>query len=433
MRMPSVALVAGSLLLLHACVGDNPTSASPDPTPDGGATCPAPQNACGGRCVAPDDITACGTACTACAAPSGGSVTCDGTCKPACPPGLTQCGSACLSLEADPANCGRCGRSCGGETCAARTCKDKVVTTLAEGGGIAVGPTFVYVRTNVGFYYAPKIGGAPTPIADYATTNWNFSSTARAAGGVAIDGVSVYFSATNDNTAENGIHRWALAGGGVVQTPIIESSVLGADASIAVDGSTIVWLDPYRVRGCTACPTRSIDIQSGGLSEHVALHKDWIVWTNRATSAVNRCPRAACTQLETLVTVAQSPDAGLVRVHKDTVYWMDEDTVERGRIRSCAVTGCANPATLVKGQEGLKSFAIDDTGIYMTVEGGTTTPTGEIRVCRDLTAGCGMQLEVLAPAQPRPNVITLDGEAAYWTTLGVTSVTNSAGVRRVAK
>jgi hypothetical protein len=60
-------------------------------------TCAGGFHECGSACVANNDVATCGNRCLPCQAPTGGSVSCDGTgCQPACPMGKQICQGACI-------------------------------------------------------------------------------------------------------------------------------------------------------------------------------------------------------------------------------------------------------------------------------------------------------------------------------------------------
>jgi hypothetical protein len=90
-------------------------------TIDSGTQCAAPATVCGMSCVDtrndPGNCGACGKACVAGQACSGG------TCALACAGGATKCGDACSDTKVDPNNCGACGTKCGaGLVCSAGVC-----------------------------------------------------------------------------------------------------------------------------------------------------------------------------------------------------------------------------------------------------------------------------------------------------------------------
>jgi len=71
--------------------------------------CPTGWHACNGQCARNTSPATCGTSCTPCVAPQGGSVSCDGTrCVSSCPMLTHDCNGTCRSDNADDS----CGRLC---------------------------------------------------------------------------------------------------------------------------------------------------------------------------------------------------------------------------------------------------------------------------------------------------------------------------------
>ena len=89
----------------------------------GNCVCGSGTHLCESRCVSDTSVTLCGSSCTACAVPTGGSATCSGgVCGQSCPSGTSLCGSACIALTTT-AHCGACGRACTvGQSCSGGTC-----------------------------------------------------------------------------------------------------------------------------------------------------------------------------------------------------------------------------------------------------------------------------------------------------------------------
>jgi hypothetical protein len=100
----------------------------------GACQCTGGTHLCGGACVA-NDTNACGTGCVKCSAPTGGTVTCNGTsCVPACIAGQTNCNNVCVDEKSDPNHCGSCTNVCmSNQTCASGTCTGGGGTTVRIG------------------------------------------------------------------------------------------------------------------------------------------------------------------------------------------------------------------------------------------------------------------------------------------------------------
>ena len=91
----------------------------------GACQCTGGTHLCGATCVA-NDSSACGPSCTPCTAPTGGTVTCNGTsCVPSCNSGGDAiCSNVCVNESTDVGHCGACTTACSGATplCVSRSC-----------------------------------------------------------------------------------------------------------------------------------------------------------------------------------------------------------------------------------------------------------------------------------------------------------------------
>ena len=101
----------------------------------GVCSCATGTHLCAGSCVSDTAVTSCGSACTACAVPTGGSATCvGGVCGSACPAGTSACSGACVALTTGT-NCGACGVACGaGQTCSGGGCVGTTDAGIGDGG-----------------------------------------------------------------------------------------------------------------------------------------------------------------------------------------------------------------------------------------------------------------------------------------------------------
>lgn len=434
-------LVAGSWGMLGGCVGDDP-SLVPAGTLDGGGgdgpaalTCAPTQNACGGKCVEGNDLTACGASCTACTPPVNGLATCDGTCKTSCNGGFSACGMECRALKTDANNCGRCGRVCGTSCNDGQCAPIKVVDNLTDPQDLAVGVANVFVRTgsSAPLVQAPKIGGgSPTNVFD--PTGWTIAA------GPLLDDINLYFLGTNPG-AETRVFKRGI------------SSVLGSTAvapvagcnfgcGLAVLGDTYAWFDAYNLHTCKGACTTVYDETTGGQLQSLALTSTYAVWTNSTgNGSIFRCtlPECAMATRVPLFESGTNTSPSLIRVHKDVVYWLDNFIApgDKARVLSCPIAGCGGvPKVIAKGENEMKGLAVDDSGVYFTIEGDTANLAGVVKVCRDLGAGCGVGSEILADKQAQSGTIVLDATHAYWLNRGVSGGSAgpvAANLSRVAK
>ncbi len=115
----------------------------------------------------------CGGTCATCSTPTNATLDCSGTsCGFTCNAGFTACGNTCANLTggSDAANCGACGRSCLGGTCAAGICQPWVVAqppTTSLPQSIATDGTNVFWAdgTTNTVEQIPATGGTPIVLA----------------------------------------------------------------------------------------------------------------------------------------------------------------------------------------------------------------------------------------------------------------------------
>ena len=100
--------------------------------------CATGELSCAGRCTDPkNDAANCGS----CGKVCGGSLSCrNGQCAEACPSGQSDCGGVCLTLASDSANCGACGNACSaGRVCDGGACKCPSGQLFCGGACVDVG------------------------------------------------------------------------------------------------------------------------------------------------------------------------------------------------------------------------------------------------------------------------------------------------------
>jgi hypothetical protein len=289
---------------------------------------------------------------------------------------------------------------------------------------IAVGTTEVVARLEAGVVRVPKTGGIATPL--FAPAGWTF---APGSGGLAVVQDIVYFTAANPSAIQ-AVFTKPVAGVSDPTQKFPVPATFDEGAGLATDGASFFWFDQYAVGGCAGvnCST-DFDKPSGGVLMGGALDADYYLWTNNAgAKEVRRCARPGCPTIDALYTTTAESQPALITTHKGIAYWLDNDTqtAKKARVLACSAKGCANnPKTLVEGEFQMTGLAVDDGGVYFSVEGNTVTPDGVVKVCRDLVNGCGVASEILADKQPQPQGIALDGQFAYWINKGVNGGTGS--------
>jgi len=229
-----------------------------------------------------------------------------------------------------------------------------------------------------------------------------------------------------------------------------------ADGPLAVttDGTAVVWVEPTAVRSCPAAgcgPTAPAPLNGTPISQPVVdavgIDQTSVYWLS--STVVQRCARTGCADNETFATLP--PNAigawSALAVHAGIVY-----TETRTSVYQCPVGGCAQTPAAIFGRpdDWGTPFAVDDTGIFISVTGegygtyycpfGGCPPTigqplstpGGFRLAAaggvvymwdqqgNLTScpstGCPGGATSLATAQTALTSMSADASGVYWTT-----------------
>ena len=229
-----------------------------------------------------------------------------------------------------------------------------------------------------------------------------------------------------------------------------------ADGPIAVatDGAAVVWLESTAVRtcpvsGCGAAAPAPLNAEpiSDPVVDAVGIDQTSVYWLS--STLVQRCGRTGCAANETFATLP--PNAigawSQLAVHGGIVY-----TETRTSVYQCPVGGCNQTPTAIFGRpdDWGTPFAVDDTGIFISITGegygtyycpfGGCPPTigeplstpggkrlaavsgtvymwdqqGNITSCP--STGCPGGATSLAAAQTTLTSLGADASGVYWTT-----------------
>jgi hypothetical protein len=311
----------------------------------------------------------------------------------ACPPDA--------SFASDPANCGRCGRSCFGAACVAGSCTPEV---FATGDGGAVG----LAMDDAGVYVAAFNSGNVLKLDRTTGADAGLLATAQAApnevfvhegqvywtnyadpGGAVmtcptsgcalptavaplvalpvypwVDGTQLYFTSYSGNDVE----RCTLPGC-LDRAPI--GTVPGAHTMFVADGR--VWVTGYIGTGSLA----SMQIDGGDPFIHrsnapnargvfVTATDLWM--TIEGDDAVLRCPKTGT--CDGVAPFAFGVGPVTVAVDGGYVYWTNyaNAAAGTGSVARCPVTGCTTGGAeyIAIAQDGPWALAFDDRWVYWT-------------------------------------------------------------------
>jgi hypothetical protein len=277
--------------------------------------------------------------------------------------------------KSDPANCGRCGKSCLGGACADGACRPYAIAAkLTEYPiAIAVDATDVYWITNVGSIVTCPIGGCivPKPV---LTGQGSLSS-------IAIDDASVYFT------------------------------VFGTAAGSYKDGAVV------RVAKTGGAPTTLAQNQAkpGGIQTDATN----VYWTESDNpGAIDRCAKTGCNLAPTALASGATQPSG-TSMDGSSLYWGDQLS---GRLMK--VDKNAGPPTPLTSYQGtILGTAVDATNVYFA----QFDKAGRIvRTSKD-----GTSTVVLAEPETYSESVAVDDERVYWTTTtSVWSADKTTGQKR---
>ncbi len=301
---------------------------------------------CDGGCVNPSgDVLNCGGCGNACPFPSNSTPTCvDGSCGFVClltdAGALTGCGGACVNLNSDALNCGACGHSCLGGTCADGFCAVTTTVLLAQNpgsctefGGFALeAGTFYLSEDAVGnFGCSPPDGGEIIALQNVNGAGASVFSAPQYQPGQII--------------ADAGLIVWADYG--------ISGTYGGLDGGIVlaqIDGGsprTVVWGIPIRAA--------------------IALDSENVYWVEGyPTGRVMRASLSDGTSRQ----IGQSYNPTAVTVDSSFVYWADRGNLEfSGEIMRAPIDG-GSATSLATGQDEPTWVIVDSSNVYWLNSGG---------------------------------------------------------------
>lgn len=308
-------------------------------------------------------------------------------------------------LQTDADNCGRCGRSCGGDACEDGRCP---VRSLAATGnynyGLAADATHAYWTAGE----SSEPGGLPYSVSKVPTDGGDvvrlFESDEVAywhPSGIAIDDTLVYWTAL----WAGGIHQSGLDGSGLEQI-----ASMNKPTNIALAGETLVVAGYNSPNGTVARihASRADALLASGLDNPLPVATDGThaYWAIIGTDG-RGIWRAAIDGSDepTLVTATDAP-VGSMAIDGDDLYFHDEATAELVRLR----TDGTERVELAPEASPVAGIVVDAERVYWY-----STELGEIRSLRK----DGSEAHLIATGQvPVPGALAANETSLFWLVAG---------------
>jgi hypothetical protein len=323
----------------------------------------------------------------------------------ACSTGLTACTGHCVELATNGENCGSCGHSCLGGSCASGACQ---AATLATVGGqpiaIAVSAANVYFAvyaTAPGGYVGavPQDGGSAQPLVTGQNTPRH----------LAVDAQHIYWV---DTGAGGSVMMAALDG----TNPVALASSVDDPWGLAVDGTAVYWAvegsgDAGAIKTCPIMGCVQAATIASGLSRPagVVTGGNDVYWTEAIDGgAIDTCAKSGCAGAPRTVAVAQNDPTSIAINGSNLVWVTDAD----GTVMTASLAAAIfSPTKLIGAEPSSGAFstpvAADESNVYWTNQNDQT-----IRSCA--ISGCGGVAKILATGQASAG-IAVDATAVYWT------------------
>jgi hypothetical protein len=344
-----------------------------------------------------------------------------GICGEACPAKTQECDGACVDVQSSTDHCGSCDHSCGGGACTKGSCEPQVVVSAQDGAfALALTPDGLgvfWARPN-GLFRCPVSGCA----ANKAFMVADVQNTLSRPYTIVTDNTNVYWLA-NSSTLHN-----CPAAGCNYQVPSTSADITGYQArELTQRGGYRYVVDKFSVLECltSGCTPYMSSCVSGDSLQSLALSESAAFWGETTDPwGLYGCSFSAGAKATRLTSVSGGQ---VVRVLGSMVYVM---SATAQKIYACGTAGCGGlESDIATGLAGLTSMAVDASGVFFSVAGSDSAPTGSVLGC-PLT-GCTGAPRVLASSQARPTSVHVANGYVYWTNRGNDGVTDSGAVMRV--
>ncbi len=330
-------------------------------------------------------------------------------------PDAEACVEGAPARDSDDQNCGRCGHSCLGGTCAGGKCQPVRIGAASDVRGVALEGDYVYFTS-----YA---SGAVSRVKKDGTDAKTLGTT-TAAWGIDVGGALVVWASGDTSAAGGGVYRCPKEGcagspSRVIAIPEISDVVLTG----ARTGDTFVFAEyggstVSRWDGANAVP-----LATAGRPFKLAVD-DTYVYYKSILNSLFRAPLSGLGGATPVGEARGSAISGGVAVRRGRVFWTAGDLKDNpGFVRSADTADVTSQTAYFNAAVLPNCVTADDTTVYWGTQGNEGTLTGGVYACP--IAGC-TQATTLLTNLDRVQDIEVDDQAIYVGLYG-------GGVLRLAK
>ncbi len=325
------------------------------------------------------------------------------------------CVEGAPARDTDDGNCGRCGHSCLGGTCADGKCQPVRIGAASDVRGVALDGEYVY--------YTSYASGAVSRVKKDGTDPKTLGTT-PAAWGLDVGGGQVVWASGEASASVGGVYRCPKDGCAGAPTRVVALPEI-SDVALtgARTGDTFVFAEYGSSTVSRWDGSGVVPLATAGRPFKLAVD-DTYVYYKSILNSLFRAPLSGLGGATAVGEARGSAISGGVAVRRGRVFWTAGDLKDNpGFVRSADTADVTSQTAYFNAAVLPNCVAADDTSVYWGTQGNEGTLTGGVYACP--IAGCA-QATTLLTNLDRVQDIEVDDQAIYVGLYG-------GGVLRLAK